>query len=146
MMRINVVLRFLSPTVIVRAHCDLPCGVYDPEQARIEAESCYKIVEKYAANDDTAYRSRAIQIKEERAELVKHHLDVLWHDYFKPEHLGEVPNLHDLFWQASKQASKVKASTDLADAQKLLDLINDIDAAWKATGGPEKTRVAGRPG
>ena len=141
----NRVLRFLSPRVIVRAHCDLPCGIYDPEQARIEAESCYKIVEKYAANDDVAYRTRAIAIKEERAELVKHHLDVLWHDYFKPEHLEKVPNLHDLFWQATKQVSKVKASTDLADAKRLLDLIDEVDAAWKATGGNDKTRVAGRP-
>ena len=130
-----------APTTVVRAHCDLPCGVYDPEQARIEAESCYKIIEKWSANEDATFRSRAIDIKEERAELVKHHLDVLWHDYFKPEHLGTVPNLHDIFWQATKQASKVKASTDLADAKKLLDLIDEIDSAWKATGGPEKTRV-----
>ncbi|MEO5703375.1 MAG: superoxide dismutase, Ni [Candidatus Limnocylindrales bacterium] len=141
----RIVRRFLAPSTVARAHCDLPCGVYDPEQARIEAESCYRIVEKYAANEDTAYRTRAIAIKEERAELVKHHLDVLWHDYFKPEHLEKVPNLHDLLWQASKQVSKVKASTDLADAQKLLDLIDEVDTAWKATGGPAKTRVAGRP-
>ena len=137
--------RWLAPSVVVRAHCDLPCGVYDPEQARIEAESCYRIIEKYGANEDATFRTRAIAIKEERAELVKHHLDVLWHDYFKPEHLEKVPNLHELFWNANKQASKVKASTDLADAQKLLDQINEIDAAWKATGGEEKTRVAGRP-
>ncbi len=135
----------LAPRATARAHCDLPCGVYDPEQARIEAESCYRIVEKYNGNEDAAYRTRAIAIKEERAELVKHHLDVLWHDYFKPEHLAIVPNLHDLFWQATKQVSKVKGSTDLADAQKLLDLINEVDAAWKATGGLGKTRVAGRP-
>jgi nickel superoxide dismutase len=142
----SVLTRFLAPRTVARAHCDLPCGVYDPEQARIEAESCYRIVEKYAANGDTAYRTRAVAIKEERAELVKHHLDVLWHDYFKPEHLEKVPNLHDLFWQATKQVSKVKASTELADAKQLLDLIDQIDAAWKATGGLEKTRVAGRPG
>jgi nickel superoxide dismutase len=141
----NAVLRFLSPRVIVRAHCDLPCGVYDPEQARIEAESCYKIVEKYAANDDVAFRTRAIAIKEQRADLVKHHLDVLWHDYFKPEHLEKVPNLHDLFWQTNKQVSKVKASTDIADAKRLLELIDEVDAAWKTTGGEDKTRVAGRP-
>jgi nickel superoxide dismutase len=134
-----------APTTIVRAHCDLPCGVYDPEQARIEAESCYKIIEKYAANEDATFRTRAIAIKEERAELVKHHLDVLWHDYFKPEHIDKVANLHDLFWQASKQASKVKASTDLADAKKLLDLIDEVDSAWKTTGGPEKTRVVRQP-
>ena len=142
----RAILRILAPRTAVRAHCDLPCGIYDPEQARIEAESCLRIAEKYAANDDAAYRTRAIGIKEQRADLVKHHLDVLWHDYFKPEHLEKVPNLHDLFWQANKQVSKVKASTDLADAKKLLEMIDEVDAAWKTTGGNEKTRVAGRPG
>jgi nickel superoxide dismutase len=137
---------WLRPSTVVNAHCDLPCGVYDPEQARIEAESCYKIIEKMDGNTDAAFRTRAIHIKEERADLVKHHLDVLWHDYFKPEHLEKVPNLHELFWNTTKQVSKVKASTDLADARKLLDLIDEVDAAWKVTGGPEKTRVAGRPG
>jgi nickel superoxide dismutase len=141
----RILARLLAPKTVARAHCDLPCGVYDPEQARIEAESCLRIIEKYGANEDPAYRARALVIKEERAELVKHHLDVLWHDYFKPEHLEKVPNLHDLFWQATKAASKVKASVDVADGKRLLELIDDIDAAWKATGGPEKTRVAGRP-
>ena len=135
----------LAPQTTVHAHCDLPCGVYDPEQARIEAESCLKIQQKLQDNQDAAFRTRAIAIKEERAELVKHHLDVLWHDYFKPEHLEAVPNLHELFWNATKQVSKVKASTDAAESKKLLDAIDEIDAAWKKTGGEEKTRVAGRP-
>ncbi len=142
----SFVSRILAPRATAHAHCDLPCGVYDPEQARIEAESCYRIIEKYAANEDATFRTRAIKIKEDRAELVKHHLDVLWHDYFKPEHLEAVPNLHELFWNANKQVSKVKASTDLADAKVLLDMIDAVDAAWKATGGLGKTRVAGRPG
>ena len=135
-----------APTTVVRAHCDLPCGVYDPEQARIEAESVFRIQEKYQASSDEVFRARAIDIKEERADLVKHHLAVLWHDYFKPEHLEAVPNLHELFWNANKQASKAKASVDPADGKKLLELIDEIDAAWKKTGGAEKTRVAGRPG
>ena len=138
--------RWLAPSTTAHAHCDLPCGIYDPEQARIEAEFCYRTIEKYAASTDDVFRARAIGIKEERADLVKHHLDVLWHDYFKPEHLDKVPNLHELFWNATKQASKVKASTDAADSKKLLDMIDEIDAAWKATGGEDKTRVAGRPG
>jgi len=137
--------RLLAPKTRVLAHCDLPCGVYDPEQARIEAESCFRIMEKYQANEDPTFRGRAVHIKEERAELVKHHLDVLWHDYFKPEHLDAVPDLHDLFWNATKAASKVKASNDPADGRALLDLIDKIDAAWKKTGGLEKTRVGGRP-
>jgi nickel superoxide dismutase len=138
--------RFLAPRTVARAHCDLPCGVYDPEQARIEAESCYRIIVKYNGSDDPVLRTRAIAIKERQADLVKHHLDTLWHDYFKPEHLEVVPNLHQLFWDANKQVSKVKASTNLEDAQQLLDLIDQVDAAWKATGGPAKTRIAGRPG
>ncbi len=117
-----------------------------PSRPASRPSPCYRIIEKYAANEDPTFRGRCLHIKEERAELVKHHLDVLWHDYFKPEHLEKVPNLHELFWNANKQASKVKASTDLADARKLLDLIDEVDAAWKATGGNEKTRVAGRPG
>jgi nickel superoxide dismutase len=137
--------RWLAPTTIAHAHCDLPCGIYDPEQARIEAESCFRIIEKYEASSDPIFRARCLHIKEERAELVKEHLDVLWHDYFKPEHLEAVPNLHELFWNANKQASKVKATVDKADAQKLLDMINEVDAAWKKTGGEQKTRVAGRP-
>ena len=136
---------FLAPKTTAHAHCDLPCGIYDPEQARIEAESVYKILEKMAANSDATFTARAIGIKEQRADLAKHHLDVLWHDYFKPEHLDKVPNLHELFWNATKQISKVKASTDLADAKKLLEMIDEIDAAWKASGGEGKTRVAGRP-
>jgi nickel superoxide dismutase len=145
MTRFSTLARLLAPRTTARAHCDLPCGIYDPEQARIEAESCYRIVEKYAASEDPTFRNRCIHLKEERAELVKHHLDVLWHDYFKPEHLATVPNLHDLFWNANKQVSKVKGSLDLADSKKLLELIDEVDAAWKATGGPAKTRVAGRP-
>ena len=137
--------RLFAPRRVAHAHCDIPCGVYDPAQARIEAESCYRIIEKHDASDDKLFRARCIHVKEERAELVKHHLDVLWHDYFKPEHLEKHPGIHETFWNATKQASKVKASTDLADAKKLLDLIDEIDAAWKATGGEEKTRVAGRP-
>jgi nickel superoxide dismutase len=142
----SFITRILAPRTVAHAHCDLPCGVYDPEQARIEAESCYRIIQRYEASQDPTFRTRAIKIKEDRAELVKHHLDVLWHDYFKPEHLEAVPNLHELFWNATKQVSKVKASTDLADAQVLLDMIDEVDAAWKATGGEGKTRVAGRPG
>jgi len=124
------------------AHCDLPCGVYDPAQARIEAESCYKIIEKYQASKDDIFRGRALHIKEERAELVKHHLDVLWHDYFKPEHTEKFPELHELFWKAAKQASAVKASVDIADATKLLEMIDKIDDIWRKTGGHEKSRVA----
>jgi nickel superoxide dismutase len=118
----------------VHAHCDLPCGVYDPAQARIEAESVLKIMEKYhgAADTDADFRTRAILIKEERAELVKHHLWVLWTDYFKPEHLEEFPQLHEMFWKATKLAGECKHTVDVEVAQQLLDCIDEISQLfWK---------------
>ncbi len=122
----------ILPSKTAYAHCDLPCGVYDPAQARIEAESVFKIMGKYADLDDIQ-KTRAIIIKEQRAELVKHHLWVLWTDYFKPEHLEKFPNLHDLFWKATKAAGQTRKSVDPVDGQKLLDLIDEIDIIFKKT-------------
>ena len=133
--------RWLEPRTVVHAHCDIPCGVYDPQQARIEAESCYRIIEKYQASNDELFRARCIVVKEERAELAKHHIDVMWHDYFKPEHVEKFPTLHETCWKAAKQASLVKRSLDVAEAQKLLDLIDKIDMMWRETGGPAATRM-----
>jgi nickel superoxide dismutase len=120
--------RLFVPTVDVSAHCDLPCGVYDPAQARIEAQSIKAIIEKVAANDDPDFRVRSLIIKEQRAELVKHHLWVLWTDYFKPEHFEKYPNLHTLFNQATKLAGAggVKGNHDLAKADELLAKIDEI--------------------
>jgi nickel superoxide dismutase len=120
------------PATTVYAHCDLPCGVYDPVQAQIEAASVHRIMEKYAelGSED---KTRAILIKEQRAELVKHHLWVLWTDYFKPEHLEKHPDLHDLFWKATKAAGQAKKSVDPADGKKLLDLIAEIAEIFAAT-------------
>ncbi|MDP4010396.1 MAG: superoxide dismutase, Ni [Candidatus Spechtbacteria bacterium] len=117
----------------VWAHCDLFCGVYDPAQARIEAQSVYNAMKIYQVAKDDASKQRAILIKEERAELVKRHLWVLWTDYFKPEHAEKFSNLHDLFWRATKAAGEAKKSTDPADGQKLIDLVDEIGEVFAAT-------------
>jgi nickel superoxide dismutase len=121
-------IRLIAPTVTVSAHCDLPCGVYDPAQARIEAQSVKAIIEKYQGNDDPAFRTRAIAIKEERSDLVKHHLWVLWTDYFKPPHFEKYPQLNALFNEATKLAGSAgtKGSTDVAVADQLLAKIDEI--------------------
>ncbi|HEX3564466.1 MAG TPA: superoxide dismutase, Ni [Acidimicrobiales bacterium] len=116
----------LSPPSVVHAHCDLPCGVYDPAQARIEAESVKNTIDKFNDSKDDVFRTRATLIKEERADLVKHHLWVLWTDYFKPEHLEKYPQLHDLFWKATKTAGEAKKGNDAAVGQRLLDEIDEI--------------------
>jgi nickel superoxide dismutase len=127
--------RFFAPTIEVHAHCDLPCGVYDPAQARIEAQSVKAICEKVAGNDDPDFRLRATIIKEQRSELVKHHLWVLWTDYFKPPHFEKYPQLHELFNAATKQAGAAggKGSVDPAEGQKLLDQIEEISKIFWET-------------
>lgn len=122
-------LSFIKP---VYAHCDLPCGVYDPAQAKIEAQSLKAILEKYEGLDEHN-KTRAIIIKEQRAELVKQHLMVLWADYFKPEHLEKYPELHDKFWRAIKQASEVKHHLEVEAADKLLKMIDEIAEIFWAT-------------
>jgi nickel superoxide dismutase len=111
--------------LVASAHCDLPCGIYDPAQARIEALSVKACMEKYNASDDQDFKTRALIIKEERAEMVKHHLWVLWTDYFKVDHLKKYPNLHDLFWMATKSAGECKKTNDPIVADRL---ISEIDA------------------
>ncbi len=120
--------RLLTPKTVVHAHCDLPCGVYDPAQAKIEADSVKAICEKYQANEDPVFRTRALLIKEQRAELVKHHLWVLWTDYFKPAHFEKYPQLHQLFNEATKLAGAAggKGTVDPQTAQQLLDKIDEI--------------------
>ncbi len=127
--------RLLEPRATAHAHCDLPCGVYDPAQARIEAESVRGICAKYADNTDPEFRARAIQIKEERSDLVKHHLWVLWTDYFKPPHFEKYPQLHELFNKATKQAGAAggKGKVDPAEGQVLLDQIAEIDKIFWET-------------
>lgn len=124
---------FNATASTVHAHCDLPCGVYDPAQAKIEAQSVKACMEKYNASSDNDFKVRATTIKEERCELVKHHLWVLWTDYFKPEHLAAHSELHDLFWKATKSAGEAKKTNDVAVADRLLSEIDAIAEIFWAT-------------
>ena len=128
-------MRFFAPTIEVQAHCDLPCGVYDPAQAHIEAQSVKAICEKVADNDDPDFRMRAMIIKEQRSELVKHHLWVLWTDYFKPPHFEKYPQLHQLFNEATKLAGAAgtKGSFSVETANELLGKIDEIADIFTAT-------------
>ncbi len=115
------------------AHCDLPCGVYDPAQAKLEAESVKACMEKFNASSDDVFKERAVRIKEDRADLVKHHLWILWTDYFKPVHLEAHPSLHQAFWNATKTAGEAKKTNDVAVADKLLAEIAEIDRIFWET-------------
>lgn len=125
----------IAPAMTASAHCDLPCGIYDPAQAKIEAQSVKAAMEKYAASSDADFKSRAVAVKEERSEMVKHHLWVLWTDYFKTPHFEAYPQLHVLFNEATKLAgaSGTKGTNDVAVADKLLAKIEEISEIFWAT-------------
>ena len=124
--------RLLRPRHEAHAHCDLFCGVYDPAQAKIEALSCLKTAKKYHESDDDVFRARCIAIKERQAELVKHHLGVLWTDFFTPAHVEEFPQLHDLFWRAIRAASAAKKTMDVEACETMVELIDEIAVIfWK---------------
>ena len=136
----KIITRFLNSEEAF-AHCDIPCGIYDPVSAKIAAQTVLKMtmrIEAQAGSSDAASAnsfSRYVTVKEEHATLCKNEIDILWHDYFKPEHLEEYPDLHDLFWNSLKLASKVRQEIDIEAAQNLLVNVQKItDIFWKTKG------------
>ncbi len=132
--------RLLKPTLVAYAHCDIPCGIYDPTPAKIAADTVAKMVEKINALDtsknDFNTRGnfvRMITVKEQHAEICKKELQVLWSDYFKPEHLEKFPKLHDTFWKALKLASKNKQNVDAQAAAELQAAVKEISDMFYAT-------------
>lgn len=132
---------------IAEAHCDGPCGVYDPASARVAAEAVLSMSKKMLdlhtpdGSDDAAWAaylntmSRFAAIKEEEAQKAKHEILLLWTDYFKPEHLDAYPDLHETFWNAAKACSASKQNVDVDTAQGLLDAVHKIHDIFWATKG-----------
>ncbi|MEK6649037.1 MAG: superoxide dismutase, Ni [Actinomycetota bacterium] len=124
-----------TPKITVHAHCDLPCGIYDPMQAKLEAQSVKACMERYGASSDPDFKARAVAIKEVRSNMVKEHLWVLWTDYFKPNHFETYPQLNTLFNETTKLAGAAgtKGTNDVAVADKLLAKIDEIAEIFWAT-------------
>ncbi len=123
--------RILRPSRTASAHCDGPCGVYDPASARIAAEAVLSMARKLVATagHDLATehpRSRFIAIKEEQAQVAKQELLILWTDYFNPSHLEANPDLHTMFWNAAKLCSQNKVEVNVEAAQALVDAVAGI--------------------
>ena len=123
----------------VSAHCDIPCGIYDPHAAQVAALTVLRMDQLVKALDRGNADQAAMQIarytltKEQHAEICKRELDILWHDYFRPEHLEKYPDLHTKFWMADKLASRNKQSIDEGAANELLNAVNEIAEIFWAT-------------
>ena len=127
----------------VQAHCDVPCGIYDPISAKIAAQTGLKMAVRLEAADlsqggDISVPNsvaRYIAVKEEHAQGVKSELNILWSDYFKPEHLADHPNLHELFWNANKLAGANKQGVSSSSAKELVEAVDEIAKIFWATKG-----------
>ncbi len=123
----------------VSAHCDGPCGVYDPASARIAAEAVVSMTKKLLdmgePSDIQAHNtfSRYVAIKEEQAQITKDELLILWTDYFKPQHLEQYPDLHEKFWNAAKLCSAAKVHVDQDTANQLMSAIEEVHNIFWAT-------------
>lgn len=121
------------PVKSVSAHCDIPCGIYDPHTAQLAAKTVLTMVQKInqlpkenpMVNDRNSF-VRMVIVKEEHAEICKREILILWTDYFKAEHLEKFPDLHDLVWKTTKLCSDNKRSVDEERAKELVKAVDEI--------------------
>ena len=146
---------FLSralPHVTAEAHCDVPCGIYDPTPAKIAAKTVQKMVlqmkdfhppkdlaDAHAMDEYHNAVTRRIAVKETHAETCKRELSILWSDFFKPEHLGKFPRLHETFWSALKLCSKNKQEVNETTVENLVRAVDEIAKIfYEAKGDPTR--------
>ena len=144
----------VHPPRPVYAHCDIPCGIYDPHEAQIAALTVVRMDQLIAElpmpamdakpEDRAAYASKLARytaVKETHAERVKSEVRVIWGDYFTPDHVKQFPQLHELTWKILKAASKARQGTNLADAQDLLKLVQEFAEVFWQSKGAKTQRV-----
>jgi nickel superoxide dismutase len=152
--RVVELLDVVSPPRTVYAHCDIPCGIYDPHEAQIAALTVLRmdqLIGEVAApamdakpEDRAAYVSKLARytaVKEQHAERVKHEVRVIWGDYITPDHAKAHPQLADLVNKILKQSSKARQTTAIAEAQELLKLVQEFSEIFWATKSVKTRRV-----
>lgn len=140
-MKLNSIFNLL-PSHTAYAHCDIPCGIYDPHNAQMAAHTVIRMTSLLGeAKGDVHKIARLTKVKEEHAELVKHEVRIIWGDYFKEEHLKDHPNLHSLVFKIMKHASKAKQEVSLEEANELLEMTQEFAEIFWKTKGKETVRV-----
>ncbi len=156
--RVLAALQRVRPAEEASAHCDIPCGIYDPHQAQLAALTVVRMVQliqaamppqpgsasKEEIDNYLNSMARYIAVKEEHAKIVEHEVIILWTDYFKPEHVQQYPELHDLVWKTCKLTSTVKQQINMEASQQLLDHVQQIADIFWATKGAKVRRQPSR--
>ncbi len=140
------------PAEEASAHCDIPCGIYDPHALQVAAHTVIRMVQLLEGLPDQLDKAtlntatRHIVVKEEHAKIAEQEIIILWTDYFKPEHLEKFPNLHDVVWKATKLTSTVKQGVNMQASQDLLASAQQIaEMFWNSKGVQTKRQPSGQP-
>jgi nickel superoxide dismutase len=127
------------PIGVADAHCDIPCGIYDPRDALQAAQTVIRMTELIgdlgtpSSVDDHNSFARYVAVKEEHAKKAKDDILIIWTDYFKPEHAAKWPDLHEKVWNACKLGSYVKQHVDMAKAQEFKAALEEIgEIFWES--------------
>lgn len=131
-----------------KAHCDVPCGIYDPISAQINALTVVRMIDLMheltgsgVAFDNSM--SRYVAVKEEHAENTKHEIRVIWGDYIKAQHVEQNPNLPDLVHKIMQLGSKSRQTADRETAVQLVDAVNQFaEIFWQTKGVATKRAKA----
>jgi nickel superoxide dismutase len=132
----------LLPAKVIYAHCDIPCGIYDPHEAQVAAHTVIRmtgLIEE--ASGDPHKIARLTRVKEDHAERVKNEVRIIWGDYFKPEHIEKYPQLHGLVFEIMKLASKTKQNIDKQAAEELLAKVQDFAEIFFKSKGLTPKRI-----
>ncbi len=133
---LKLLLRVL-PNQVAYAHCDIPCGIYDPKPAQIAAATVAKMVEKIQdLPDDNAVNTRnnfvrMVAVKEEHADICEKEVFTLWSDYFKPEHFKKWPDLSDKVLNISKLCGKNRVAVNPEAAKELVSAVDELAAIFE---------------
>jgi nickel superoxide dismutase len=124
----------------VKAHCDIPCAVYDPAVAQYAALSVVRFLDLIAempnnldSKKDLAHLSRLVQQKEDHAIEVKDAVRTIWGDYFKQPHMEKYPEIHDLAHSIMMTASKCKQEIERQNGIDLIEKVNRFAEIFWAT-------------
>lgn len=144
----------MLPSKIAYAHCDIPCGIYDPHQAQVAAHTIIRmnqlIDEVSASSSEPPFEerkkiisqvSRLTHVKEDHGKLVEEELGTLQNDYFKEEHFKKFPKLKSLLEKATALSVKTRQNIDMNAAQELLETVMQVSEIFYKSKGLESARV-----
>lgn len=139
--------KILKPETVY-AHCDIPCGIYDPHLAQVAAHTVIRMVNLInelpnVSDKEYAHKfSRFIATKEEHAELVKHEIRVIWGDFIKPDHISKYPEIPELVTKIMTLGSQVRQQINLEASKDLLKTVQEFTVIFWKIKGLESVKVS----